>query len=341
MRTIRALLRLIGPLLCVCSGLMPLSAAAAEDVKNSSDHPMVSRFEGSVIKGYRAVKFDEYRLVKAPINGYRNGKQLPPEQILDDSNSVALEGRVTRIRYDAPENSSTLQIFRSYQRALEGSGFKTIFSCSNMECVGNTPPTDCIGCAWELSFANAILRRANFSLHGAIHEDQRYLAARLQRAEGDVYVSLLVVGLKQPLTQLDIVEEAALAEGLVSVDATAMAKEIKNTGSVSLYGIYFDTDSASITSPSEPTLKQIAELLRNDGALGLLVVGHTDNTGSFQRNVTLSNDRAKAVVGALVSRYKIPQDRLTAFGIGPSAPVATNATDTGRAKNRRVTLVAR
>jgi OmpA-OmpF porin, OOP family len=343
MRTARRFFQLTGSLLCVCFGLMPLNPATAQDVKNSSDHPMVSRFEGSVIKGYRSAKFDEYRLVKASVNGYRGGEQaVAPEQVLDDSNSLALEGRVTAITYDAPEDSSTLQIFRSYQRALEQSGFKTIFTCSNAECVGNRPPSSCTNCGnWETRFADAIVRRANYTLYGNIHENQRYLAARLPRAQGDVYVSLFVVGLKKPLTQLDIVEVAPLEEGLVSVNASAMAQEIRKSGSVSLYGIYFETDSASLTSPSEPTLKQIAQLLQDEQALGLLVVGHTDNTGSFQRNVTLSNERAKAVVDALVSRYRIPQNRLTPFGVGQTAPVATNATEKGRAQNRRVTLVAR
>jgi outer membrane protein OmpA-like peptidoglycan-associated protein len=71
------------------------------------------------------------------------------------------------------------------------------------------------------------------------------------------------------------------------------------------------------------------------------VVGHTDYVGSADTNVALSLARAKAVVQALVQKYGIDAARLAPFGAGPYAPVATNDTEDGRAKNRRVELVKR
>jgi len=69
-------------------------------------------------------------------------------------------------------------------------------------------------------------------------------------------------------------------------------------------------------------------------------VGHTDNVGQFTSNVKLSQDRAASVVNALVSKHGIAAVRLTPFGCGPATPVASNKTDEGKAKNRRVELVA-
>jgi len=80
------------------------------------------------------------------------------------------------------------------------------------------------------------------------------------------------------------------------------------------------------------------KLLARDPALRLLVVGHTDMAGNLEHNLKLSRERAEAVVKALVER-KVAPSRLKANGVGPLAPVATNATEEGKAKNRRVELV--
>jgi len=72
----------------------------------------------------------------------------------------------------------------------------------------------------------------------------------------------------------------------------------------------------------------------------LYVVGHTDNTGTYEYNLDLSRRRAAAVVEALTRGHGVAAARLKAVGVGPVAPVASNATEEGRAKNRRVELVA-
>ncbi len=73
--------------------------------------------------------------------------------------------------------------------------------------------------------------------------------------------------------------------------------------------------------------------------LKLVVVGHTDNVGKIASNLTLSKQRADAVVAYLVSHYHVSQERLQAQGVGSLAPVASNLSEEGRAKNRRVELV--
>jgi OOP family OmpA-OmpF porin len=76
-----------------------------------------------------------------------------------------------------------------------------------------------------------------------------------------------------------------------------------------------------------------------DPNLKLLVVGHTDNVGGYDANMTLSDRRAAAVFQTLTSKHGIPAVRLRAVGVGMAAPVAPNETEAGRAKNRRVELV--
>jgi outer membrane protein OmpA-like peptidoglycan-associated protein len=108
---------------------------------------------------------------------------------------------------------------------------------------------------------------------------------------------------------------------------------------VALYGIYFDSAKAEVKPESQPALTEIAKLLGSNPKLKLHVVGHTDSTGEVAKNIELSRARAKAVALALTTKYSVPAWRLRAEGVGPLSPVASNADEGGRAKNRRVELV--
>jgi OOP family OmpA-OmpF porin len=123
--------------------------------------------------------------------------------------------------------------------------------------------------------------------------------------------------------------------------AEVMANDISATGHFAVYGIYFDTDKADIKPESEPALAEMAKLLKNNPALNVFIVGHTDNTGTFEHNMKLSLDRATSVVNALVSKHAIAAARLKPYGVASLAPVASNKTEDGKAKNRRVELVER
>jgi outer membrane protein OmpA-like peptidoglycan-associated protein len=80
-------------------------------------------------------------------------------------------------------------------------------------------------------------------------------------------------------------------------------------------------------------------LLKQDPKLKLHVVGHTDSVGELKFNMDLSRRRADAVVKELTTKHGVASARLRSDGVGPLSPVASNKTDEGRAKNRRVELV--
>jgi outer membrane protein OmpA-like peptidoglycan-associated protein len=137
---------------------------------------------------------------------------------------------------------------------------------------------------------------------------------------------------------LVVVEEGAL-EQVVEANAEEWKNDIRQTGKVALYGIYFDTGKSDVKPESEPTINEIAKLLRDNPTFKLHVVGHTDNVCDLDYNLRLSKARADAVVSMLVRNDKIAAERLKAHGVGPLAPVASNQTEEGRANNRRVELV--
>jgi outer membrane protein OmpA-like peptidoglycan-associated protein len=126
------------------------------------------------------------------------------------------------------------------------------------------------------------------------------------------------------------------AEGFYILDGT---KSLLDSGKIALYGIYFDSDKDSLRPDSQATLQEIAKLLNANPKLNVEVVGHTDNQGKPDYNLDLSRRRAAAVVRELVSKYGIADGRLGSFGCGFYAPVASNDSEDGKAKNRRVELV--
>jgi outer membrane protein OmpA-like peptidoglycan-associated protein len=137
---------------------------------------------------------------------------------------------------------------------------------------------------------------------------------------------------------LRIVEKQAMAQHVVA-DAASFGNDLKATGHVAVYGIFFDTAKAVLKPESTPALTEVAKLLAADPSLKLWVVGHTDAVGALDANMKLAQARAEAVVAALTSTHGVAAARLKGYGVGPLAPVASNENEEGRAKNRRVELV--
>jgi OmpA-OmpF porin, OOP family len=138
--------------------------------------------------------------------------------------------------------------------------------------------------------------------------------------------------------RLNIVERTLMKQEIVA-NAEGMGDNINSTGHVAVYGINFDFGKAELRAESDTVINQISILLKKNTSLKLYVVGHTDNVGNLDFNMKLSKERADAVVNALTVKYGIQADRLQAFGMASLAPVASNDSEEGRAKNRRVELV--
>lgn len=168
-----------------------------------------------------------------------------------------------------------------------------------------------------------------------LHEDRHSSTIMIQKDGRETWVE---VKPWQTGYHLFLIEKEAMKQEVVA-DATAMSNDINATGHVSVYGIYFDTGKSEVKPESDAAISEMAKLLTNDGTLKVFVVGHTDNVGTFESNLKLSVDRADAVVKALSGKNGIAAARLKAHGVASLAPVSTNDTEDGKAKNRRVELV--
>lgn len=290
-------------------------AQAQKDVRGSADHPLVGRFAGSVISYYKGNDFDEMVIPTGPA---KNRK-------FTSTKTVA--GKTFRIAYQMPLGPSLLEVMRNFRIKLEQSGFQVVYACKDTKC----GRTDFGHNVEKAPLPGFILDPFTF----------RYMAAKKAGEAGktgDIWATVIVSKANKKIyAQIFVVETKGMVYRMI--DAKKMKSGISKTGHVALYGIYFDHDKAVLKPKSKPTLDEIAKLMSANPSLKLIVVGHTDNQGKWDYNMKLSARRAQAVVAALTRTRGIAKGRLKGAGVGFLAPVASNATEAGRAKNRRVELI--
>ncbi len=309
----------------------PRAQDVEADCDGCKDHPMLARYPGSILFGGDQKNFEEAALPVGPATQSDAGEAVAPK-------SLNVTGKRTRLFYLAPAERSALEVFANYKQALAKAGMSVVWTCSDTEC-GN----DFLSQATQLMHLG-LSNTPEASLGFTLAERPRYLLATLARAQGDVHVMVMAADLtdkQRPAMYVMLIESKPMDTGMVTVAANALDQSIVSTGKAVIYGITFDFDKADIKPESKPQLDQIAKLLTDHSELKLAISGHTDNQGSADYNQKLSQRRAEAIVAKLTGSYGVTADRLSAQGMGAAAPVASNDTEEGRAKNRRVELVKR
>jgi OmpA-OmpF porin, OOP family len=179
------------------------------------------------------------------------------------------------------------------------------------------------------NYANAVKEAGGL----VVYQTDIYESLKIVRGSSQVWVAVETAnsGTVYSLTVLEI------GEMTQEITAGDMLAALEKDGRIALE-IHFDTGKATIKPESQRIVGEIAALLTGHLGLKVSIEGHTDNTGTPQGNKTLSEARARAVVEAVVARG-VEALRLSAVGWGQDKPVADNATEEGRAKNRRVEVV--
>lgn len=240
----------------------------------------------------------------------------------------AVEGRVERRSFSIPKEMSQLEIRRNYANLIQQLGGVQIQQLK--------PTTGSASIAAEArEIAGPDVDVAD--LLGLSRYDEgkyEYESYVIRAADTTAWI---VVQTSQYSAVITVVAEKAMTQSVAFVSADAMKQALAATGRIALQ-VNFDTDAATLRPDATPVIAEIVKLLSADPALKLRIEGHTDNSGTAQRNTELSGQRAAAVTAALVAAG-IGKARLTSAGFGQDRPVADNATEQGRAQNRRVELV--
>jgi OmpA-OmpF porin, OOP family len=277
---------------------------AQEDAESCKDHPLFTRFPNMYLSGCDSSQFD---LRKFPV-----GPSKGSDQTLK---SVDVEGPVQWLSYNLKDGTtppSGLQIMRNFENAAKKAGgtvegqwpgwCKAMYDGEGMPRMGN----GCTSYALTLKFVRG--------------GQETWVFLQATEREG---AYLLTISEREAMKQ--------------DISVNELADKLAKDGFVTLY-VNFDTGKSTIKPDSAQTLDEAAAALRVAGTLRVEVAGHTDNVGTPEANLRLSQGRAQAVMAALVERG-IKADRLTAKGYGQTSPIADNRTEEGRAKNRRVELV--
>ncbi|MEM9396042.1 MAG: OmpA family protein [Pseudomonadota bacterium] len=294
------------------------SFAQRADKRGSADYPLVSRFEGATIDGYQQVQFDRYELPLGPAEGAKALGQVR-----------TLEGKITKINYAFWEEPkpSLYQLYKSYETVFNEKGVEFLFSCFKEEC--SQEGADLVRTAADMK-----MLLNGFMAFG----DHAYIAARAQKGPQDIYIGLYLKQERSNVAyELHFIEVEAM--GVDKISMADISDGLEQTGKQAFYGLFFETGSATLKDSSQDELALLAEYLKENYEASYFIVGHTDNVGQYAANKFLAKARAKSVVDALATQFDLDTSNLTAIGIGPVSPVSSNATDAGRAQNRRVELV--
>ncbi|MCM8810518.1 MAG: DUF4892 domain-containing protein [Candidatus Omnitrophica bacterium] len=286
---------------------------AQKDTEGSKDHPIISRYPGSYIYYYEQKEFDEFEILLGPVKS-------PSDRDMQLAKKQKVEGKVTKIQYQVPQNRSPLEVFKNYEEAIKKANFDVLYSARGDEIAG----------------VRKFLSNYFYNVYASRDDEKNFFYLSAKNKNITLSLSVLL-GFNGPIVLLGIVEKKEMETGLIK--AKDIYETIKKEGKVAIYGIYFDFDKAEIKPESKPTLEEIAKFLKENPEIKLYIVGHTDNLGKLEYNMELSKRRAEAVIKELVEKYGIKKERLMGFGVGPLAPCASNSTEEGRAKNRRVELV--
>ena len=283
--------------------LLAAAPALAQDAEGCKDNPLFTRFPNMHIIDCHSRQFDLRAFPVGPAD--KDGQTKP----------IEVEGSVQWINYELNEGAtppSGLQIMRNFENAAKKAGgtiegqypgwCKANYDQERMPDMGN----GCLSFALTMKFV-----RGGKEVWALLQADQ----------DGANY-------------RLTVSEREAMKQ---EISVTELVDKLSKDGFVTLY-VNFDTGKSTIKPDSAETLNAAAAALKAAGELRVEVAGHTDNVGTPEANLKLSQDRAQAVMAALTERG-IKPERLTAKGYGQTAPVADNRTEDGRAKNRRVELV--
>jgi OOP family OmpA-OmpF porin len=294
--------------------VLALSGAVAADVDAALAPP-----EGATLTHAETRAFDAVALPVRPAG--------------DAPVTEEAQGRVRELAFRLAAETTPAAVTAFYAERLAALGFETVLDCAEAACGGFAfrraltvlpQPKMAVGLG---DFRQLTMRRDGAAVS--------ILASRLGAATHVQVVS--VESAEPPLSEgAPAPAQAAASPG----EPAALGARLDAEGRVALDGVAFEAGSTRLASTSGAALDAVAALLVSRPDLAATVVGHTDADGDLALNLRISRERAEAVVAALVARG-VAAERLSAEGVAFLAPRASNATEAGRAANRRVELVAR
>jgi OmpA-OmpF porin, OOP family len=290
------------------------------------DIEMIKLYEGSQLRYDDNFGFEEF-----PV-------------IMNESTVRFVEGNLRRLWCQAPAERSPLEVIKNYESAIEQKGGIILFSSRNPKSVEFDGKK--LSDLFKTNRKERGLATNVFSFTSFPEEMSEFFVAKLISEGKDIFVTIASgyghwAASQSNTTFFEIVLLEAEPMEMDKVTMDAMKEGLAVFGRIAVYNIYFDKGESTVRPESDEALNVIADYLKENSTRKFLVVGHTDNTGGYEMNISLSEQRAKSVTEKLVNEYNIHADQLLPVGVGPACPVLSNSAEEGRARNRRVEIVER
>lgn len=285
-------------------------------------------FSGPATQTFAAT--EEFASYKLPIGPYKDGA----------ISTLVAEGPRAQMAWQVQSASgTTLGVADNLRQQIEAVGFELLYECETRECGG-----------FDFRFETEVLPEPDMHIDLG---DYRYIAAQrlgqavpeylslfVSRSAALGYVQMILVGGGEVRpTEITTSTRAPTARPIGPAPKLApLIERMETSGSAVLQDLQFATGSAELTADAYSTLETLADYLQANADRRIALVGHTDSEGSLQGNVSLSRKRAQAAMNWLI-KLGVPQAQVEADGVGYLAPVASNLTEKGRAKNRRVEAI--
>jgi len=296
----------------LASVLLSLSAAADELTLPANARQLADRVS----------KLDSYALAVGPFDA----GTVP---VLD------FEGRVERLswRLDAAD-TTTLQVLAPLRDQIAAAGYDVLFDCRDLDCGG-----------FDFRFGVEVIPAPDMHVNirdyrylGATRGDSEALGLLVSRAGKVIYIQMIHSAPQGP-EHLQIVPSGGPDPHVKPPHSRGLAGTLEAQGHVVLPDLVFETGAARLGEGPFASLELLAGFLTDNPDYRIALVGHTDNVGSLENNISLSKRRAGSVRARMSEIHGISQERIDAEGMGYLAPVASNLTPEGRKANRRVEAI--
>lgn len=312
-RKIKQFLRSLGA--CLFAAFFAVGAAFALDIPLPETAQQTSS---------RSEEFASYDL---PIGPYDLG----------EIQTIIAEGALVETTWSLPiAGQTTLALMDQLRQSIESQGFELLYECETAECGG-----------FDFRFSTRLVPEPAMRIDLG---DFRFLSSQRLGSSIPEYLSIFVSrGFQTAFVQMIHVGPGGTQEGEqtnrsteslgVNETSKSVGELLTTTGHAVLSDLQFETGSSELGSGRFESLVGLAEFLNSNSGAKVLLVGHTDTSGSLSANVLVSQRRAASVVERLVSEHGVAAEQLDAAGAGYLAPIASNQKEDGRRKNRRVEVV--
>lgn len=298
---------------------------AAETLR---DYPGVGRFPGSNLVQHKETSFAN-GIIPLSKNSYKTPNEFE---------RLEVAGKRTTLIYDIPEqiDSTVEQVLYSLEAGFLKQGFDIRFNC-----IAESQFESC-GYFLHQQVVSEKTAKSRFSGFKNFYNLNKATVGMLSVSQNDLNAWVVVA--KSPYSPniqyaLDIFADGKLIIKDPVLTSGGLTKDIFKNGRAVLTGLYFDFNQSTLNPESQDSLATISTYLKAHSNSSYLIVGHTDTHGTYQHNLVLSQARANEVKSTLVKKYGVTSSQLQSTGVGYASPIASNNSESSRAKNRRVEIV--